>query len=184
MTPFINPTYTLMPSSGGNRTVNTVGSRRVAASLAIAVAIASPSNVAANDSVEPIRPARNLISQVSLRAVEQRFAQLCDIAEEEGIEINRSSYRSLKDFVRNFAGIRPPAIMLMEDGTFRGIWRRENEQQVALHFRESGKVQYVVFVTGNDGKMERATGLTSTSAVARALLAFNAKDILTDAVSA
>lgn len=178
---YIEPRYTMGPSSGGNTSVKAYGAKRAAFSMAVATfAMTSPSQAALNDAATPLRPVRDFASQASLRAVERRFAELCEIAEEEGIEINRDAYRSLKNFVRSWLGIRAPAIMLMDDGTTRAVWRCANEQQVALHFRDNGKVQYVVFVLDDEGKMERATGLTNISGIARKLLAFRVQELLTN----
>ncbi|MAN11084.1 MAG: hypothetical protein CMN63_01470 [Sphingobium sp.] len=179
MAQYTETLHTVDHIGGGNVLVRPYGARRIAATMAIATFTMSfPSHAAANDAFAPMLPTDNSKSQATLAAVERRFAALCEIADDEGIVINRSSYISLKNFVRNWTGARPPAIMLMEDGTVRAVWRDAKEQQVALHFRDNGKVQYVIFLTGDDGNIERATGLSSLSGIASKLLAFGAKGLL------
>ena len=179
---YTKPRYTFEPPVGGNVNVRPYGSRRVAASMFVAAfAVASPSLGSANEGVKPLKPVRHSLTNVALRAVERRMTELYDIADEEGITVSRPSHLALKNFVRGWAGIRPPAIMLMEDGTVRAIWRCDQGRQVALHFRENGKVQYVVFTLDEDGRMDRATGQTSTSTIAKKLRAFDVKELMTDA---
>lgn len=95
--------------------------------------------------------------------IDARIEQLRSHLLEEGTQLSSQSLEHLREFVENMGATLRPAITATDQGTLRAVWRKGREQ-VAIHFIEKSKVNYVFFYLNGD-KMVRDFGEATLSDV-------------------
>lgn len=81
--------------------------------------------------------------------IDARIEELRSHLMEEGTQLSSQSLEHLREFVNAMGATVRPAITATDQGTLRAVWRKDREQ-VALHFIEKSKVNYVFFYLNGD----------------------------------
>jgi hypothetical protein len=84
--------------------------------------------------------------------VEERLAELREIADDEGMPYSHAAEADLRQFLDAAQATARPAAYLLEDGSIRAKWRNLQGEQVGLQFVGGGRAHLVFFVDrGSDG---------------------------------
>ena len=98
--------------------------------------------------------------------VRMKFLQ--DEAAHDGHVLNRASRIDFERFVRSAPDIRRGALVLMDNGNLRAIWRDGQGTHLGLQFLGGGMVQYVIFKKRvKEQSISRAVGRDSLEGLER-----------------
>jgi hypothetical protein len=87
--------------------------------------------------------------------IDWRLAELAVHAREDGTEISSVSRDDFLDFLTDRSVEFRPALSILDAGTIRAVWKNAQREQVAIHFKGDGQVNYVLFHLV-DGRMNRS----------------------------
>lgn len=77
-------------------------------------------------------------------AYRDRVNELHEIAEDDGIELNRESRDDFWKFIKSYRNIRQCAVILRDNGNLRAIWRDGKGTRMGLQFLGSDEIEYVI----------------------------------------
>ena len=92
----------------------------------------------------------------------QRGRDLLKVGPEDGIKIQEASWRDFVEMVNTTDFASMPALVLLENGNFRAVWRGDGSTQAGLQFLGDGAIQYAL-ITGD--RYEYAAGRVRASNV-------------------
>ena len=109
----------------------------------------------------------------ALDAYSSRIAYLRDEATNDGYQLNESSERDFKQFVRSRPSIRKGDLVLLDNGNLRAIWKDEKGARLGVQFLGDSMVQYVIFSRRQaDRAVSRVAGRDSLEGIVRQIEAF------------
>ena len=109
----------------------------------------------------------------ALDAYSSRIAYLRDEATRDSYELNESSERDFKQFVRSRPSIRKGDLVLLDNGNLRAIWKDEKGARLGVQFLGDSMVQYVIFSRRQaDRPVSRVAGRDSLEGIVRQIDAF------------
>ena len=110
-----------------------------------------------------------------------RISYLRDEAGYDGYELNESSERDFRRFVRSRPYIRKGDLVLLDNGNLRAVWRDEQGRHLGLQFLGGSMVQYVIFNRRQaDQRISRVSGRDSLEGIARQIDAFELHSLLAE----
>jgi hypothetical protein len=93
-------------------------------------------------------------------AVFKRVHELMDLATEDEIEMSPSSFWDLWSFISTRPSAPVPNVFALDNGNFRAVWKNSEGERVALEFRGSQIVGFVIFEYDRSlNKMMRMAGM-------------------------
>jgi hypothetical protein len=79
-------------------------------------------------------------------------ATLKQLGAEDALPWSNESENDLLGFIWSEWVVVVPAVVLMDNGNLRAVWRR-GQEQVGLEFRGFGRVSFVLFAARDHGRM-------------------------------
>ena len=108
-----------------------------------------------------------------------RIGELKRLGAEEGLPWSPASEDDFWAFVSLWPTLREPALILMDNGNLRAVWRNVVGEQVALEFRGYRQVYFVFFARRPEGPpMARSAGEDSVARIGEKIAGDNLTGLL------
>jgi hypothetical protein len=112
-------------------------------------------------------------------AVFKRTCDLIELAAEDEIEMSPSSFWDLWSFISARPTAPVPNVFALDNGNFRAVWKNSEGERIALEFRGSQIVGFVIFEYERSlGKMMRMAGSQVLSRVQAQIASAHADHLL------
>lgn len=109
----------------------------------------------------------------------RRIEQLRSLGEEDGILISWASVNDFWSFVNSAPLASKAGLVLMDNGSLRAIWKREDGSRVGLQFLGSQMAEYVIFKRRPaTTDVSRVAGIDTLEGIKRQIHAFDLNSLV------